>query len=343
MDTTEPTETPRESPAPAAPPPRRPLRRRVMHVVRRGHLYLGLFLLPWAILYGATGFLFNHPTAFADAPTASFGPSELAGTPMSDPPPPGDVAGRVVAVLNDRAKGGSSYSLVDPGRAKYTREFAFATVKAHGREVSVLIDVAGKGGTVRSREVPPQKSEERAPFAVGGPKGGRGERGGPPRAAPPADPLPVEAPLHERVKAAVPVVLERTGFPGGEVVVTSVPDLTFLMSDGTREWQVTYNALAGSVSGKPAADSGSGDELSTRRFLTRLHVAHGYPGEPNAKWFWAVFVDVMAFVMVFWGVSGIFMWWQIRATRKAGLVVMLLSAAAVTMLGFGMHEVLAPR
>src|SRR5215207_11158507 len=100
----EPTAIPEgEQPAPAPQPFRRSLRKRVMHVVRRTHLYLGLFLLPWAVMYGATGFLFNHPSAFADAPTATFGASELAGTPMEAVPKPAEVAGRVVAALNDRA------------------------------------------------------------------------------------------------------------------------------------------------------------------------------------------------------------------------------------------------
>ena len=51
----------------------------------------------------------------------------------------------------------------------------------------------------------------------------------------------------------------------------------------------------------------------------------------------------MSFVMVFWGVSGLFMWWQIKATRRWGFLVLLLSAAAATALGFGVHELLAPK
>jgi hypothetical protein len=340
-------------------PQRRPLRKRVMHVVRRGHLYFGLLLLPWAILYGVTGFLFNHPTAFADAPTAAFGRSELLGTPMESVPPPSEVAQQVVAALRSRANPPAGYELVQPERAKYTREAAFATVKADGREVSVLVEVSGNGGTVRSRPAPQAAPApvEKAPFAIGGtgPKGGGrgpgGEKGGRPgggekgpRPTAPNDSLTLESPLHERVKAAVPTVLERTGFPGGEVTVTSVPDLTFLMTDGPKTWLVTYNAQAGTVSGRPADDAPVPDELSTRRFLTRMHLAHGYPGEQNAKWFWAVVVDAMAFVMVFWGVSGIFMWWQIKATRLVGFLVLVLSVGAAVWLGSGMHEVLsAPR
>lgn len=328
----------------------RPLRRRSMHAVRRAHLYLGLFLLPWAVLYGATGFLFNHPAAFADAPTATFGRAELAGTPMESPPTPAEVAAGVVAALNDRAGGGRTYSLVEPEQARYTRDFAFATVKAGGTEVSLLFDVNHPGGTVRSRPAAPPEPAEKAPFATGGtgakgggPKGGRGE-GRPPKEPTAhtnrAGALALSNPLHERVRASVPAVLERTGFPAGDATVTSVPELNFLMSDGARVWRVTYNAMAGAVSGTPAEDAAQPAELSTRRFLTRLHLAHGFPGDTSAKWFWALIVDAMAFVMVFWGVSGLFMWWQIKAARRPGLLVLLASAAAATALGLGMHDFL---
>ena len=53
-------------------PVARPLHKRVAHLLRRVHLFLGLFLLPWAVLYGVTAFLFNHPAAFSDNPTVQF-------------------------------------------------------------------------------------------------------------------------------------------------------------------------------------------------------------------------------------------------------------------------------
>ncbi len=334
---------------PVCPEPfRRSLRKRVMHAVRRAHLYFGLFLLPWAVMYGTTGFLFNHPTAFADAPTATFGAKELAGTSMEVAPRPAEVAEQVVAALNDRAKGGKPYALVEPEKARYVREFAFATVRADGTDVSLLFDVNNPTGTVRSRPAAPAPKEERAPFAFGPiANGGRGEKGTPKgdpvSHANHGGPLVLADPLHERVRATVPVVLERTGFPTGDVSVTSVPDLSFLMSDGAKTWRVTYNALAGTVNGTPAAAAPPPEELSTRRFLTHLHLSSGFPGRPETRWFWAVVVDAMAFVMVFWGVSGLFMWWQVKATRRFGLFVLLASTLAATALGLGMHEVLAPK
>lgn len=326
---------------------RRPLRKRIMHVVRRGHLYFGLFLVPWVLLYGATGFLFNHPTAFSDQPTASFGRSELVGTPMENPPSPAEVAEQVVALLKARANPPVEYRLVQPEKAKYTREFAFATVKADDREVSVLIDVNGKGGTVRSRNLPavPPAPTEKAPFATSsGLKGGatKSEKGGPaPRSAP--DSPKLDSPIHERVRSSIPTILERTGFASGDVIVTSVPELSFHMADTEKTWIVTYNAMTGTVSGKPADEPVPSEDISTRRFLTRLHLSHGFPGDQNARWFWALIVDAMAFVMVFWGISGLFMWWQIKATRKIGFLVLLLSIAAATALGFGMHDVMTAR
>lgn len=335
---------------PTSTPTRRPLRRRVMHVVRRGHLYLGLFLFPWAILYGVTAFLFNHPAAFADQPTVTYGPAATAGTPLESFPVPAVVAEKVVAKLNELQTPLTPYRLA--GEARYGRDFAFATVKGDGKTVSVLYDVKHGGGTVRATPPAVEKVEpEKAPFATGsakagparGEKGGKSEakvgmKGGPTAAAVEGVKLP--DPLHDRFKAAVPTILERTGFPGGEVTVTSVPDVVFPIEADGRTWTATYNPMTGSVTGAPAGASPP-TELGWRRFVLRLHTAHGYPGEPNARWFWAVVVDVMAFVMCFWGVSGLFMWWQIKATRRIGAVTLGLSAAAATTLGFAMHAALS--
>ena len=188
-----------------------------------------------------------------------------------------------------------------------------------------------------------RREAEKAPFAMGGGAGGRGgrgsgKRGGPSRgdASGPSSGLRLSDPLHERVKAAVPTILERTGFPAGEVTVTSVPDVVFPVEAGGRVWTATYNPMTGGVSGRPAGEKPEAD-LGWRQFLLGLHKAHGYPGEANGRWWWALFADAMGLTMCFWGLSGLVMWWQVKATRKAGAVVLVLSAAAATALGFAMH------
>jgi len=155
------------------------------------------------------------------------------------------------------------------------------------------------------------------------------------------DGLVLEEPLHERVKAAIPALLASLGWPGGEVAVTSVPDLIFKMRDRGKVWEVTYNALTGSVSGRPAETTTTAEPLTVRRFLTRLHTTHGYPSEVGGRWAWAVIVDVMAFIMLFWAMSGLFMWWQLRAVRTLGILVVLLSFFAAAWMALSMYGFLA--
>ncbi len=310
----------------------RPPGKRVLHAVRRAHLYTGLMLLPWVVLYGVTAFLFNHPAAFADAPTVPFGADALAGTPLEAPPSPEQVADEVVAALNARAPAGAVYTRTGPA-PRYNREFAFVTVRAaDGRTVGVLFDALGRGGTARLQPAagPPTRP---APFAIGGPS----EL---PRLTPAAG-LTLPDTLPDRIRAAGPVVLPRLGFPAGKVTISSVPDVVFTVTDGSAEWQVTYNALSGSVTGQPA-EAVTVEPLSARRYLLRLHTAHGYPAGGGVRWWWAVVVDLTAGVMVFWAASGLLMWWQVKAARRAGGIVLLISAAAATTLAVGMSAAVAP-
>jgi hypothetical protein len=294
------------------------------------------------VLYGVTAFLFNHPTAFGDQPTTTFGRDALAGTPLEGPADPQAIAEQVVAKLNETQRPITPYILA--GAAKFTgKGFAVAKVEANGESLNVSIDLKTGAGTVRSSPARERREAEKAPFAVGRGAGGRAGRGSGKRSGPsggdaggPSSGLRLSDPLQERVKAAVPTILERTGFPAGEVTVTSVPDVVFSVEAGGRVWAATYNPLTGGVNGQPA-DERPGTDLSWRQFLLGLHKAHGYPGEANGRWWWALFADAMALTMCFWGLSGLVMWWQVKATRNAGTMVLVLSATAATALGFAMH------
>src|SRR5262249_8623574 len=87
-----------------------------------------------------------------------------------------------------------------------------------------------------------------------------------------------------------------------------------------------------SVRGRPAEDDEAPATPSTRSFLLRLHSAHGYPYRAGTGQAWAVLVDVMAAALLFWATTGLVMWWQVRAARRAGPIVLLASAAAPAVL-----------
>lgn len=319
--------------------------KKITMMIRRGHLYLGLFLFPWAVLYGVTAFLFNHPTAFSDQPMVNFGPEALVDTPLDPLPDPQAIATQVLIKLNEKHQPRSPYRLAGP--AKFgNRDFAFANMRTDHQTINILIDLKTGHGTIRCN---PQRETrlEKAPFAVGsssigGNRGGRKAEGFSPGAGPTGRGagLKLNDSLTERIQAAIPTILQRIGMPPGEATVTSLPDVIFPVEAEGRLWNAVYNPLTGSVNGTPA-DGPSQSELSIRRFLLRLHTTHGYPGETNSRWFWAVIVDAMACTMCFWGLSGLVMWWQIKATRRIGVILMLLSVVLASLLGFSMYVSMA--
>ena len=318
-------------------PKGRPLTKRLMHLVRRTHLYAGLFLFPWAILYGTTGFLFNHPTIFADAPTTHFTRADVVGTPLESAPTPQEQATAVLAALNDQQKPATPYKLAD-GEAHYgSRESFVATVKADVRTFFVVYDPKTASGVIR--ETTTRAVAEKAPFATGTGDAPR-QRGmgmsGPMKHNHAG--VKVEDSIIDRLKTSVPTIMERKGYPKGEVTVTTAPDIKFPVEADGQLWTATYNPITTNVSGTAGPEQ---TNLTWRTFLLRLHLSRGYPGEVTTKWLWAVGVDAMALILCFWGVSGLFMWWQIKATHKAGLAVLALSAVAAAALGVGMYGVLS--
>jgi hypothetical protein len=321
----------------------RPPLRAALQLLRRSHLYAGLFMLPWTMVYAVSAILFNHPQLYSDRIEATFGKEGVAGTPMESPPAPADLANQVIAALRERSPS-ASYALIEPEKARYAPDSAVAMVRADGRNITLLVNLMGQGGYIRSQPTPPPRpAEEKAPFAIGEasdnelrekPLGGRSAPA--PRSD---DTVRFAQPLEERVKATVPTLLEKYGFPQGKVNVTFIPDLTFLMTADDKIWKVKYHFQTGSVSGvSPDADVPTAKSVSTGQFLTRLHLARGYPSGVNLQWWWAAIVDAMAGIMVFWGFTGLLMWWQIKRTRRLGMIVLVLSLVVAIWVGVGMHN-----
>jgi hypothetical protein len=294
-----------------------------MRLVRRTHLFAGLFMLPWVVLYGVTAFLFNHPDAFPDHPPRTFGAAEFSGTAVEGLPSPAEAAAQVVAALRAEAAGRSDplagCELAHPEQASYSRDDLFALARGGGQEHVIQFDLTTNTGVIRSRPVGP--IAEAVPFAPT-----RGVR--------------IDRPLPERFEASLPIILNRLGLAHEEVTLDVVPDLVFLLEADGRLWRVTYDMQRGRAVIVPLGSPG--EPLSTRQFLTRLHLAHGYTSNASSRWFWAVVVDAMCVVMLFWAVSGVLMWWQIKAVRGWGLAVLALSGLTATLLAVGMYRALAP-
>ena len=285
--------------------------------VRRVHLFAGLFMTPWVLLYGVSGFLFNHPDAFPDREVRTAGRAEVAGTPLEGFPTAPELAERVVETLNARAET-SAFQLIDRDGATYSRTL-FVTATGHGREHSVRFDPDSGATFIRST-----LSTERghSPWPGG-------------------TSLLLTDPPRDRLAQGVPALLAKLGIEADAITVRNPPDLNCTIAHDGKHWRVTYNLQTGKTSARSANDREG--RLSTRRFLTGLHLAFTYPSRTDVRWFWAVAVDAMFVSMVFWGVSGLLMWWQMKKLRSWGVATLIVSAAVATAIAIGMHGVLASR
>ena len=61
-------------------------------------------------------------------------------------------------------------------------------------------------------------------------------------------------------------------------------------------------------------------EFRTNAFLERMHRRRGYNHNVFTDDIWAVTVDLFILATVIWTASGLWMWWELKVTRKWGAV-----------------------
>ncbi|MCK5942550.1 MAG: PepSY domain-containing protein, partial [Planctomycetes bacterium] len=110
------------------------------------------------------------------------------------------------------------------------------------------------------------------------------------------------------VERAAAATLAAAGMRPENLRVIGGPSLRVTAGDTRWSTTLTHDRVSESTVG--AFDIG--------RLMRRLHVTHGY-GRPDwPRIVWAVFVDIMAFAMVMWSVTGVVMWWQKKSLRVPG-------------------------
>jgi hypothetical protein len=72
-------------------------------------------------------------------------------------------------------------------------------------------------------------------------------------------------------------------------------------------------------------------EFRATQFLERLHRRRGWQHGYTADNVWALLVDLFIAAMLFWAVSGVWLWWEMKALRGWGLAAV---AAGVALFGF---------
>ena len=289
------------------PRPRHASRRRYnasMRFVRRVHMYFGLVLFPFVLIYGVSSLLFNHPGWLSESERRTLGPETLDGLGLGEP---GVMADRVLSVLGEEAP--APVRLLESLPPRFEGQYVIDAENV-GERMRYRIEADMALGTVWTTPIP--GAAEPSPLATG---------------------VPLPAAREHRA------LLARIGGDAGSDALTgrAAPDLTFGVLVGDERWEVACNVYTGRVSARSL--DAPGPPTDARTFLTRLHTAHGYPGRVGARWVWAIIVDVTAALMIFWAASGLVMWWQMKPTRRGGAVALAAGMGLAVAIGYAMLEI----
>lgn len=291
---------PSEPPRPGVRQASRRWSTRLLVVLRRTHMYAGLFLLPWVFLYGITGAMFNHYGLFTDAQIVTAPDDLLAETVMSEFPTTDELASQVVEALQ-QASPGTEIVREKAAPAEFVNNVVLQVTNDELRH-AVFINPVDRTAWVSTTQ-----------------RGQFGEID----LLPDVSELQLQESPYELAVQAVPTVLRETGRERiGEVRSFGRCKLNFLATVDDTPARITYVLEDGHVD---VSEYTGEPPMTMRSLFLRLHTTHGQPPHWNGRMIWSVFADVMAAAMVLWGLSGVVMWWQVKRTRLLGGLVLLAS------------------
>ncbi|MBK1878509.1 hypothetical protein [Pelagicoccus mobilis] len=289
----------------------RSIRTRALKLVRRFHMYLGLLLLPWVLLYGASGFLFNHVSPFWGGTVdtvATFTPKQIETYTDFRPIEIQELSHSLLSRISSEL--GQDYELKSAwlhGPLRFVGDQGTQGVRLH------LSPKDGSSNTVVFRKQGPD--QEHAPY----------------HGMYVHLPTPQLEPLAKQLNTLLETEGTKLDVPLSPAMQGSNAELRFVLMDRDRkEWRGGYNLATGKLTGV-ANDSPSRFNLSLA--ARRLHTNHSYPESINSKWVWTLLSDMTALSLVIWALTGLFMWWQIVPSRTAGSLV-LLSTASIAFILF---------
>lgn len=259
---------------------------RVLLTLRRLHLYSGMLLLPWALLYGVTALLFNHPELMGREQQEVRLEAPLLELPAAD-----ELGQQVVAALAEVES--RDLGLV-PASADLSGDAVFFRVQPRGGpRTTIRYEPGGAEVTLTQRTRQPD------------PEGALSHELELASLAALRDPKATIAPLVSQLELK------------GRAQLAFAPTLRFQLRVGDELHDARYDLRRGRLTTRPADQP---RPQGVRSFLTRLHLTHGYGSGP-ARWGWGLFVDLMGVALIFWALSGLAMAIQMAKLRRRSLLL----------------------
>ena len=281
-------------------------------LVRRIHLYTGLFLLPWVLLYGITGAMFNHQGLLPEAAIHDISSDKLRNSSLANLQSPEQLARQVVEALQAESPD-DAIKLSDSHGAEFNNSIILEA-SAAGRLHAVHIDPMDR--SVRVVELP--EKEQLQPLLED------------------IRNVTLAENPYEMARQAVPDIMSAAGIESSQPPKPrGWSKLNFLASVNGEPARVTYVLRDGHVD---VTKFDGNDGMTPRHFFLRLHTSHGQPPHWNGRMIWSVILDAMAIAMVTWALTGLFMWWQLKRARLIGTVVIVASVTSSILIYFSMID-----
>lgn len=283
---------------------------RVMKLIRRIHLYAGVFFFPWVCLYGVTGAMFSHQGLFPEAAVRPL-PAETAAETLRAFPTASVLADDVATALE--AATGATVRIASEPQAEFTNPVMFRRETENETHILHIDPVQPSAWVVTQNRVDAPR-----PLLPG------------------VHSVELSPNPQQTAEQAARALFESAGItaagaiqPHGWTKLSFVADI-----DGTPA-RITYVLKDGHVDVTPYNGEPG---MSLRQFLLRMHTTHGHAPHWNGRRWWILAADGMAIAMVFWGFSGLLMWWQIRRTRLLGIIILSCSALTAAWLFIGLRS-----
>ena len=273
-------------------------------LARRLHMYFGLVLLPFVFLYGVTALLFNHSSWMS---TSDYFRSSSETFRAVQPAVPSEIVQQIAKELGTR------------------EEFTFTGYDEDSVELinEHIFDVEEDGFRYRYRFVPMESKAfvQKTPTSE--------------KIEPEFTVSPVDFAPDPSIDQLVEAIEEDHN--GSKVRIRSASDVRFVADINQEKWVLTCDLQTGRVTQNKFEEPRS--EFNWRSYLLRLHKTRGYPRDGDSVRFgWAVAVDIMGLLMLFWGLSGVIMWWQMKPFRLIGGVLVLIGVLLCAFLGFWLYQ-----
>ena len=273
-------------------------------LARRLHMYFGLILLPFVLLYGMTALLFNHSSWMS---TSDYYRSSSEPFSSVQKDLPSEIVEQIAKELSSREE--LNFTGYDEDSVELVNEHIFDVEEDGFRYRYRFVPMESKAFVQKT----PTQEQKEPEFTVS-----------------PVDfaPAPSIAQLVEAIEE---------DHNGSEVRIRSASDVRFVANINREKWVLTCDLQTGKVTQSKFEEPRS--EFNWRSYLLRLHKTRGYPRDGDSVRFgWAVAVDVMGLLMLFWGLSGIIMWWQMKPFRAIGGVLVLIGVLLCGLLGYWLYQ-----